>query len=66
MTGVQTCALPISLDGAGPGLRLGAELLRGTLCEPDVDGGCPARALPEWAAEDRFAVRLVESRPALP
>lgn len=55
-----------ALDGAGPGLRLGAELLRGTLCEAAVDGGCPARALPEWAAEDRFAVRLVESRPALP
>ena len=54
------------LDGAGPGLRLGAELLRGTLCDAAVDGGCPARALPEWAAEDRFAVRLVESRPALP
>ncbi len=55
-----------ALDGAGPGLRLGAELLRGTLCETAVDGGCPALALPEWAAEDRFAVRLVESRPALP
>lgn len=55
-----------ALDGAGPGLRLGAELLRGTLCEAAVDGGCPARALPEWAAEDRFAVRLVESLPALP
>ncbi len=55
-----------ALDGAGPGLRLGAELLRGTLCETAGDGGCPALALPEWAAEDRFAVRLVESRPAVP
>ncbi len=55
-----------ALDGAGPGLRLGAELLRGTLCDADADGGCPARTLPQWAAEDRFAVRLAESRPALP
>ncbi len=55
-----------ALDGAGPGLRLGAELLGGALCEADVDGGCPARTLPDWAAEDRFSMRLVESRPALP
>jgi DNA-binding winged helix-turn-helix (wHTH) protein/tetratricopeptide (TPR) repeat protein len=54
------------LDGAGPALRLGAELLRGALCESGADGPCPARPLPEWAAEDRLAARLAKSRAALP
>jgi hypothetical protein len=55
-----------ALDGAGPALRLGADLLRGARCgESVVDGDCPPRALPDWAREDRLAVRLSGSRPAL-
>jgi DNA-binding winged helix-turn-helix (wHTH) protein/tetratricopeptide (TPR) repeat protein len=55
-----------ALDGAGPALRLGADLLRGTRCgESVVDGDCPPRALPDWAREDRLAIRLNGSRPAL-
>lgn len=55
-----------ALDGAGPALRLGADLLRGTPCgESVVDGDCPPHALPDWAREDRLAVRLNGSRPAL-
>lgn len=43
-------------DGAGPGLRLGARLLRDALCLRS--GACRAGPLPGWAAEDRFAARL--------
>lgn len=43
-------------DGAGPGLRLGARLLRDALCLRS--GDCRPGALPAWAAEDRFAARL--------
>ena len=50
-------------DGAGPGLRLGAQLLRDTLCLRS--GDCRPGPLPEWAAEDRFSVRLTAGvRPA--
>jgi DNA-binding winged helix-turn-helix (wHTH) protein len=43
-------------DGAGPGLRLGARLLRDALCLRS--GDCRPGPLPDWAAEDRFAARL--------
>ena len=43
-------------DGAGPGLRLGARLLRDALCLRS--GTCQPEPLPSWAAEDRFASRL--------
>lgn len=43
-------------DGAGPGLRLGARLLRDALCLRS--GDCRPGPLPAWAAEDRFAARL--------
>jgi DNA-binding winged helix-turn-helix (wHTH) protein/tetratricopeptide (TPR) repeat protein len=43
-------------DGAGPGLRLGARLLRDALCLRT--GDCRPAPLPDWAAEDRFAARL--------
>lgn len=50
-------------DGAGPGLRLGADLLRGALCGAGAGQRCAARALPEWAPEDLLAVRLSRPRP---
>lgn len=50
-------------DGAGPGLRLGAELLRGALCGTGAGERCAARALPDWAPEDLLAVRLSRPRP---
>ena len=53
------------LDGAGPGLRLGSELLRIAHCASGADGRCAARTLPDWAAEDRLAVRLTEPLSAL-
>lgn len=53
------------LDGAGPGLRLGSELLRIAHCASGADGRCAARTLPDWAAEDRLAVRLTEPPSAL-
>jgi DNA-binding winged helix-turn-helix (wHTH) protein/tetratricopeptide (TPR) repeat protein len=43
-------------DGAGPGLRLGARLLRDALCLRT--GDCRPAPLPGWAAEDRFSARL--------
>jgi DNA-binding winged helix-turn-helix (wHTH) protein/tetratricopeptide (TPR) repeat protein len=46
-------------DGAGPGLRLGARLLRDALCLRS--GDCRPGPLPDWAAEDRFAARLTTS-----
>jgi DNA-binding winged helix-turn-helix (wHTH) protein len=46
-------------DGAGPGLRLGARLLRDALCRRT--GDCRPGPLPDWAAEDRFAARLTTS-----
>ncbi len=54
-----------ALDGAGPGLRLGAELLRAGRCASDVNGGCSPRTVPDWAAEDRLAVRLTRPSSAL-
>lgn len=53
------------LDGAGPGLRLGAHLLRQPDCAPTVEGGCPVPPLPAWAAEDRLIARLAAGRPAV-
>lgn len=53
-------------DGAGPGLRLGADLLRDALCGSSPGRRCAARGLPDWAPEDRLAARLVAPRPALP
>ncbi len=53
------------LDGAGPGLRLGAYLLRQPPCPPTAETGCPAIALPPWAEEDRLIARLAEGRPAV-
>ena len=53
------------LDGAGPGLRLGSELLRIAHCASGAAGRCAARTLPDWAAEDRLAVRLTEPPSAL-
>jgi tetratricopeptide (TPR) repeat protein len=53
------------LDGAGPGLRLGAYLLRQPPCPPTAETGCPAVALPTWAEEDRLIARLAEGRPAV-
>lgn len=47
-----------ALDGAGPGLRLGSELLRVDRCAPHADGGCSLRVVPDWAIEDRLAVRM--------
>jgi len=46
-------------DGAGPGLRLGAQLLRDALCLRS--GNCRPGPLPGWAPEDRFATRLTAS-----
>lgn len=53
-------------DGAGPGLRLGAELLQGALCQPAAIGDCAAHGLPEWALEDRLAARIVGHQPPQP
>ncbi len=53
-------------DGAGPGLRLGADLLRDALCGTAAGRRCAPRGLPDWAPEDRLAARLAASRPALP
>jgi DNA-binding winged helix-turn-helix (wHTH) protein/tetratricopeptide (TPR) repeat protein len=55
-----------ALDGAGPGLRLGAELLRAAQCQPAVVGDCPGPGLPGWAPEDRLAARIVGRPPAQP
>jgi hypothetical protein len=52
------------LDGAGPGLRLGAHLLQ-QACPPAPQGGCPVTPLPPWAEEDRLIARLAAHRPAL-
>jgi len=56
-----------ALDGAGPGLRLGALLLRRELCASRANAGCAqtetAAALPAWASEDFLEVRL-GSQPA--
>jgi hypothetical protein len=53
-------------DGAGPGLRLGAELLRDALCQPAAVGDCPGHDLPDWAPEDRLAARIVGRQSAQP
>jgi hypothetical protein len=45
-----------ALDGAGPGLRLGARLLGEALCLRAST--CRSEPLPPWAAGDRFALRL--------
>lgn len=45
-----------ALDGAGPGLRLGARLLGEALCLRSAT--CRPGSLPAWAAGDRFALRL--------
>lgn len=52
-----------ALDGAGPGLRLGAQLLRDALCLRS--GTCRPGPLPDWVAEDRFAARLTAASGAL-
>ena len=54
------------LDGAGPGLRLGAALLRDVLCRPAVVGDCPGQGLPDWAPEDLLAARIVGHQPPRP
>ena len=54
------------LDGAGPGLRLGAALLRDVLCRPAVVGDCPDQGLPDWAPEDLLAARIVGHQPPRP
>ena len=53
------------LEGAGPALRLGADLLRDGRCVSVREVRCPARMLPDWAAEDRLAVRLSGPLPPL-
>ena len=52
-----------ALEGAGPALRLGVDLLRDGQCISVGEGRCPTRTLPGWAAEDRLAVRLAGPLP---
>lgn len=60
----EVVARAAGLDGAGPALRLGSDLLRGARCESAIDGRCPTPALPGWAPEDRLAFRLTGFRRA--
>lgn len=53
------------LDGAGPGLRLGAYLLQQAPCPPTAETDCPPVALPPWAGEDRLIARLAAGRPTI-
>jgi tetratricopeptide (TPR) repeat protein len=49
-------------EGAGPGVRLGAHLLRYQACMKSQSNACGA-ALPPWAAEDLLWARLAGNSP---